>query len=69
MDEPVIGTNVPPIWGTPQEPRRSRFVPRFAMEAFAHEGSPSDGPMLRKLASTIAWKRPASATVQGEVSV
>lgn len=45
-----------------------RVVPRFAGEAFAHLGNPKDGPMLRKLASTVAWKNPPQSTVRAEVS-
>ena len=45
----------------PQDPatkKGKRFVPRFAGEAFAHAGAQEDAPMLRKLASEVAWKRP-----------
>lgn len=45
-----------------------RFVPRFAQEVFRHEGSPDDGPVARKLVSTVAWKQPPSASVRAEVS-
>lgn len=45
-----------------------RFVPRFAQEVFRHEGSPEDGPVARKLVSTVAWKQPPSASVRAEVS-
>lgn len=48
--------------------KRGRFVPRFAGEAFAHDGNPDDGPIARKLTSTIAWKQPPSASVKAEVS-
>jgi hypothetical protein len=44
-----------------------RFVPRFAGEAFLHQGQ-EDGPMLRKLVSTIDWKRPPSSKISSEVS-
>lgn len=45
-----------------------RFVSRFAQEVFRHEGSPDDGPVARKLVSTVAWKQPPSASVRAEVS-
>jgi hypothetical protein len=45
-----------------------RYQPRFAGEAFAHMDNPKDGPMLRKLASTVAWKNPPQSTVRAEVS-
>lgn len=50
------------------KPKPRRYVPRFAGEAFAHDGSPPDGPALRRLVSEIAWKRPPSSTVRAEVS-
>jgi len=49
--------------------RGGRFVPRFAGEAFAHEGNPEDGPTARKLTSEVKWKQPPSASLRAEVSV
>lgn len=43
-------------------------VPRFAGEVFAHAHNPKDGPVARKLISTVAWKQPPSASVRAEVS-
>lgn len=45
-----------------------RYIPRFAGEVFAHMGNPKDGPMLRRLASQVAWKAPPQASVRAEVS-
>lgn len=53
---------------TVNRPRDGRqYVPRFAGEAFLHQGQ-EDGPMLRKLVSTIDWKRPPSSKISSEVS-
>lgn len=49
---------------SPQPP----MVHRFAGEAFAHEGNPPDGPMLRRLASEVAWKKPPGADVKSQIS-
>jgi hypothetical protein len=49
-------------------PRR-RYVPRFAGEAFGHDGNPEEGPDLRRLVSTEAWKQPPSAKIRSEVAV
>jgi hypothetical protein len=48
---------------------RRRYVPRFAGEAFGHDGNPDEGPDLRRLVSTEAWKQPPSAKVRSEVAV
>lgn len=48
-----------------QKRRRPRYVARFAGEAFQHEGNTPDGPMLRKLASEVAWKQSPSAKATG----
>lgn len=50
-------------------PRRKRRVPRFAGEAFGHQGSPETGPDLQRLLATEAWKQPPSAKVRSEVAV
>jgi hypothetical protein len=44
------------------------YVPRFAGEAFGHHGNPKDGPMLRRLASEVAWKQPPSAKIKAELT-
>ena len=44
------------------------FVPRFAGEAFAHEGNPSDGPLARRHTSQEVWKQPPSAALRAQVS-
>ena len=51
-----------------QRNENRRYTPRFAGEVFAHMNNPKDGPMLRKLASEVAWKRPPQASVRAEVS-
>lgn len=55
---------------TAETSRRSkpRYVPRFAGEAFAHQGNPPDGPDLRALTSQVAWKQSPSAAVNGKLS-
>jgi hypothetical protein len=47
---------------------RSRYQPRFAGDIFVHMRDSKDPPLLRKLASTVAWKTPPSARVRAEVS-
>lgn len=47
---------------------KPRYVPRFAGEAFAHQGNPPDGPDLRRVTSQVAWKQSPSAAVNGQLS-
>jgi hypothetical protein len=53
-------------------PRKTgaRFIPRFAGEAFAHQGLPpsGDGPTARRVTSQVAWKVPPSSVINAELS-
>lgn len=51
------------------QPKQRRYVARFAGEAFGHDGNPDEGPDLRRLVATLAWKQPPSAKVRSQVSV
>lgn len=55
----------------PQQQRGgSRFVARFAGEAFRREhfGEAGLGPDARKLASEVAWKQPPGSKIKAEVA-